>query len=385
MKRVFLTTFTALLLGLILAGNARAAGSSQSSGTDTLCLPAVYLTPPQDCLPFGPSAYLTRHAQSGITLPAKPLQVVDPDPALTRTPFYYAKVNTPYAPVYSNQADAIAEVNPRRYIEPGLGFISYLDVSVVDGWKYYLIAPGEWMRGADLNAGIATSQFMGVQFLHTPPRKFGWVLFPLESQLTPGNEVLDPSGHKYTRFDLIQVYDTVSIGGFTWHLIGPDEWVEARHTALVYPTDSPPDGVTNGRWIEINLFEQTIAVYQDSQLIFATLTSSGVPGWWTRPGLFQIEEKLASTPMTGSFEADRSDYYYLEDVPWTMYFDEARAFHGAYWHNQYGYERSHGCANLSIGDSQWLFNWAEIGDFVYVWDPSGQTPVDPALYGSGGA
>ena len=104
-----------------------------------------------------------------------------------------------------------------------------------------------------------------------------------------------------------------------------------------------------------------------------------------RPGLFAIYEKLDTTYMTGSFEADGSDRYYLEDVPWTMYFDEARALHGAYWHTGYGYPRSHGCVNLSPGDSQWLYNWAQIGDQVYVHDPSGLTPTDPSLYGSGGA
>jgi lipoprotein-anchoring transpeptidase ErfK/SrfK len=87
--------------------------------------------------------------------------------------------------------------------------------------------------------------------------------------------------------------------------------------------------------------------------------------------------------MSGATAADRSDYYYLEDVPWTMYYDEARAFHGAYWHNSFGYPRSHGCVNLSLGDSHWLFDWAAVGDYVYVYDPSGRTPTDPSLFGSG--
>ena len=184
---------------------------------------------------------------------------------------------------------------------------------------------------------------------------------------------------------MFQVYQQVEAGGTTWLMIGPDEWVDKAVTALVYPADAPPEGVTNGRWIEINLYEQTVAAYQDNRLVFATVTSTGIPGWWTRPGLFQIYEKVDSTPMSGAFEADRSDYYYLEDVPWTMYFDEARALHGAYWHNYFGYEQSHGCVNLSPADSHWLYLWANVGDYVYVWDPSGQTPTDPSLYTAGGA
>jgi lipoprotein-anchoring transpeptidase ErfK/SrfK len=68
-----------------------------------------------------------------------------------------------------------------------------------------------------------------------------------------------------------------------------------------------------------------------------------------------------------------------------MYFDQARALHGAYWHNSFGYKQSHGCVNLSPADSQWLYMWGDVGDWVYVWDPSGETPTDPSLYGAGGA
>jgi len=184
---------------------------------------------------------------------------------------------------------------------------------------------------------------------------------------------------------VIQVYDKQDADGATWYMVGPDTWIESKDVALVYPTHQAPQGVDGGRWIEINLGEQTLSVYDNNQLVYATLVSTGVPGFWTRPGLFQIQEKLDTTPMSGSFEADRSDYYYLEDVPWTMYFDEARALHGAYWHTKFGYELSHGCVNLSSGDSQWLYDWAHVGDWVYVWDPTGVTPTDPSLYGSGGA
>jgi lipoprotein-anchoring transpeptidase ErfK/SrfK len=67
-----------------------------------------------------------------------------------------------------------------------------------------------------------------------------------------------------------------------------------------------------------------------------------------------------------------------------MYFDGARALHAAYWRTRFGYPQSHGCVNLSMGDAHWLFLWAHEGDWVYVHDPSGKTPTDPALY-TGGA
>jgi lipoprotein-anchoring transpeptidase ErfK/SrfK len=168
-------------------------------------------------------------------------------------------------------------------------------------------------------------------------------------------------------------------------LIGPDEWVEKRLLGVVTPNPIPPEGVTNGRWIDVNLAEQTLAVYDQSRLVFATLVTTGIEPFYTRPGLFPIYKKLETENMQGAFEADRSDFYYLENVPWTMYFDKARALHGAYWGTLFGYAASHGCVNLSVGDSKWLFLWAKEGDWVWVHDPSGQTPTDPSYYGDGGA
>lgn len=356
-----------------------------TSPSTALCLPGVYTTAPDDCQPLGPSDYLSRMAENNLRFPLQEIPAHAPDESLAELPYYYAKVRSKVVSLYHSAEDAFADVTPKRYLELGLNYITYVDWREIDGKYFYMLAPGEWVKGADVKLNIVSSTFAGLEFSGTPERKVGWILFPLETQTEPGYYEPDFTGYQYARFETIQVYETREVDGVDWHMIMPDQWVEARFTALVYPAAEAPAGVENGRWIEINLFEQTISVYQDNRLVFATMTSTGVDAWWTRPGLFQVYEKHESTLMTGAFEADRADFYYLEDVPWTMYFDEARAFHGAYWHNKFGYENSHGCANLSPGDSQWLFDWALLGDWVYVWDPSGKTPIDPSLYGAGGA
>jgi lipoprotein-anchoring transpeptidase ErfK/SrfK len=156
--------------------------------------------------------------------------------------------------------------------------------------------------------------------------------------------------------------------------------VEGRKVARVVPNASPPEGAATARWIEVDLSEQTLAVYDNYQLVFATVIASGLEPFWTRPGLFQIQVKKESETMRNN---DPTDFYYLDNVPWTMYFDGARALHGAYWRTRFGYPQSHGCVNLSVGDAHWLFNWAHEGDWVYVHDPTGLTPTDPALYQGG--
>jgi lipoprotein-anchoring transpeptidase ErfK/SrfK len=59
--------------------------------------------------------------------------------------------------------------------------------------------------------------------------------------------------------------------------------------------------------------------------------------------------------MSGGTPGD--DFYFLEEVPLTMFFDDGRALHGAYWHDGFGYRHSHGCVNLSITDAHWLYQW----------------------------
>lgn len=383
MKRLLL--IPVLLFAFAISGSdsvqASAARMAVGQVALPLCLPGEVSA---SCQALGPAAYLAEQEQQGFTFPLKPLPSYDPDPALAALPYYYAKVTADSAPVFSTPEEAAEGKVVKRYFPPGFIYVTILDTRVVEGKTYYMIEPGEWMRRKDISLGISTSLFSGKHFYGTPERKFGWVLLALETQKEPGLSSQYTDKY-YSRWDMFQVYDEREADGLHWYMIAPGEWVDSRHVSLVYPMSEPPQGVDGGRWIEINLYEQTMTVYENGQMIYATLTSTGLYGWWTRPGLFNIYEKQASTPMSGSFEADRADYYYLDDVPFTMYFDESRAFHGAFWHQNYGFRMSHGCANLSPADSQWLFNWAEIGDPVYIWDPSGETPTDPSLYGAGGA
>lgn len=388
-KKLVLALFTLFLL-LVLPGQpvqAEAVSAASANALQSpLCLPGLPEYQQANCAELGPTAYLNALKSEGLILPRTPLPAAPIDPAFSDLPYNYVKLTGNETPLFTSLDDAIANQNPHRVIPAGYKYATYVDYAVnADGNRDYMIDYGIWVRGGNTSGRITPPAFNGMVFYGTPTHQFGWVIYQTESQTAPGTQNAQLTGRTLNRYDIIQVYQTAEMDGVLWLMIGPNEWIDKTKTALVYPAASPPEGVNNGRWIEINLYEQTISVYQENRLVFATLASTGIAGWWTRPGLFQIYEKLDSTPMSGAFEADRSDYYYLEDVPWTMYFDQARALHGAYWHNYFGYEQSHGCVNLSPGDSHWLYLWANVGDFVYVWDPSGQTPVDESLYTAGGA
>jgi hypothetical protein len=357
---------------------------------EALCLPDGGAFFEAGCAPYGPAAYLKRQSQQGINFPLQPIPGVRPDPSLTYVDIRYGQVVRQNAPVYASLEEAIRHGEVVRRIDSPYSFISYTDEAVVDGKRYYMVEYGGWMTANDISRIGTPSLFQGLTFKRTPIRPFGWILYPVETKRTPGYAQDDYTGRELFRYQVVQIYANQEVDGINWYLIRPDEWIPERkdwqrYIGRVIPNPTPPEGVTNGRWIEVNLYEQTVAVYDSSTLVFATLIASGIEPFWTQPGLFQIYQKFDATPMRGSFEADRSDAYYLEDVPWTMYYDKARALHGAYWHNAFGAPRSHGCVNMSVGDARWLYDWAQVGDWVYVWDPSGKTPTDPAVYGEGGA
>jgi hypothetical protein len=266
-----------------------------------------------------------------------------------------------------------------RQIAPGtLRYISYVYRQDYNGNPYLQLASGGWLRASP----AAYTDYQGLVFYDNPRNDFGWIVDATPSYRSPSFSA-ELTGENYVREDVIQVFGSVEAESLTWYRIAPDEWVNSQKARVVQLDLTPPEEVTSDRWIEINLEQQTMTVYEDGQLQFATLAATGLEPFYTQPGVFQIYEKKPLETMQGAFEADHSDFYYLEDVPWTMYFDQARALHAAYWRTFFGYPQSHGCVNLSPGDAKWLFEWADEGDFVWVHDPSGQTPIDPDYYGPG--
>jgi hypothetical protein len=387
MKRLLLVSILFVLISLPI-GNV-SAQFTPSAMTDMgddyfglpLCLPGM----PVDgsCLLYGPAQVIAEMKAAGFTYPPQELPAAAPPSELGQMPVFVAKINLPEdqpAPIYTSFEDAVAGANPSRYIDRGgLRFVSYFTQrNDASGKAYVQLTTGEWMRASP----AAYTSFQGLEFFENPKNDFGWIVDLTDSYLTPSFAAAI-TGKTYYREQLIQVFETVEAEGVFWYKIGPDEWVNSLKARVVTVNTTPPEGVQADRWIELNLFQQTIMAYEDGQLLFATLIASGLDPFFTQPGVFTIYEKKALETMQGAFEADRSDFYYLEDVPWTMYFDQARALHTAYWRTYFGYPQSHGCVNLSPGDAKWLFDWAEEGDYVWVHDPSGQTPTDPDYYGPG--
>lgn len=242
--------------------------------------------------------------------------------------------------------------NPIRIIEPGFNYVTIL--SQQDGWVQ--INASEWIQSEfTVDTNYVVSSYTGIllpeEGLDYP---MAWVLVNMFPSPAPG---ADPSEQfeflpRYTR---VNIYEIVEIDGYEWYMVGAGQWVHQFNVAKLRPLTEIPETVDTDIWVSINLYEQVVVAYEGTTPIFATLTSTGLPRWPTFEGTYHIYFRNPREFMSWGVVGD--DFYSLEEVPWTMFFDEGRALHGAYWHDGFGYRRSHGCVNLSITDARWMYDW----------------------------
>jgi len=143
------------------------------------------------------------------------------------------------------------------------------------------------------------------------------------------------------------------------------KYLSDRDAAHIEPARRMPAWGKNGeRWIDVNLTQQRLVLYEGTRPVYATLISSGEAGLEdaehttaTKRGIFRIHTKHVSATMASS---EIGEEFELRDVPYVQYFDqEGYALHGAYWHDRFGTPKSHGCLNLTPEDARRVFYFTE--------------------------
>ncbi|MBW4439166.1 MAG: L,D-transpeptidase [Pleurocapsa minor GSE-CHR-MK-17-07R] len=278
-----------------------------------------------------------------------------PEPSVVEVPLDLQTLNSySYWRVVTEGEASVFEVpdgNVLRTIEPGFNFVIATDINSNPGWIG--VQGGGWMRESDIQY-VPASYFAGVQVLNALEQPFGWVMFDLYPASVPGGQQDVDTQRLMRKYDRFNVFASIEdTAGVTWYMIGENEWVEQRWVAVAKPIERP-ENVT-GRWIAVDLYEQTLIAYENDTPVYATLVATGLPQTDTPPGLYEVWARLPRDPMSGAAGSPRS--YALQDVPWVMYFNDGISLHGTYWHEGFGYRRSRGCVNLSISDARYLYDW----------------------------
>ena len=135
------------------------------------------------------------------------------------------------------------------------------------------------------------------------------------------------------------------------------------HDMRLVPNDElsalSPDVPDEDKSIVVDLSTQLVTAFEGEKLVFSQRCSSGAKGTETPKGKFRTYHKGPSIYMTNQGDAIEN-IYNLPGVPWCAFFTGAgNAFHGTYWHNDYGRPRSHGCVNLPSEAAKFLYRWTK--------------------------
>jgi lipoprotein-anchoring transpeptidase ErfK/SrfK len=155
-------------------------------------------------------------------------------------------------------------------------------------------------------------------------------------------------------------------------------FVPAIHVRIIPDTafePISPDVPYEEKLIEVNLTTQRLLCHESVAPFSAQRLHRDTGGGASGPkglstttpyGRFTVLDKVPSKHMGYSFFGETSsgnvladvDNYVLPGVPWTSFFTAVgHAFHGTYWHENFGAPMSHGCVNMRNNEANWVFRW----------------------------
>src|SRR5262249_49567487 len=142
---------------------------------------------------------------------------------------------------------------------------------------------------------------------------------------------------------------TATVKGTVFRQTTEGWWMKAVDGTYTEPGPPPPHLGPTEKWIDVNLTRKTLVALEGDRPIFGALVSPGKRSrdkekdHATVQGTFRIREKHIAVTMDGDGKAASDLPYSIEDVPYVEYFEGSYALHGAFWHNNFGHEMSHGC------------------------------------------
>jgi lipoprotein-anchoring transpeptidase ErfK/SrfK len=119
--------------------------------------------------------------------------------------------------------------------------------------------------------------------------------------------------------------------------------------------------------ILVDLSQEMLYAYDGDTLFLQTPISTGLELTPTPRGVFEVYRMTPSRYMQGPIPEVSDQSYDLPGVPWNLFFTaDGSVIHGAYWHDHFGQQWSHGCINLPLDTAEKLYNWAQLGMTVTV-------------------
>lgn len=240
--------------------------------------------------------------------------------------------------------------NNTRELLPGFGVV-IVDQRLFGGELIGRTSLGRDIAMKDLRPANP-SKFSGVE-IDERGMNFGWVV----QEGAPVYTEPDPTSKPIARRARYARLTLSSLDGPQGFYRVAGGWMSEKNLRVPHRVPRPAIVGNHESWIDVELATQTLVAYQGDNPVFATLVATGIgtdgTPFATPRGVHTIRAKLFAATMDNLEHSDVVPYSY-EEVPYTQYIGRV-ALHGAFWHDQFGMPRTHGCINLSLADAERMF------------------------------
>ncbi|MFZ5391011.1 MAG: L,D-transpeptidase family protein [Patescibacteria group bacterium] len=191
--------------------------------------------------------------------------------------------------------------------------------------------------------------------------------YPDGQEVNLGYSARHNNGQKLIEVDsdkdyLIDAWEIALGTGLTNPDSDGDKYLDGTEIAAGYdPLNSDPTA-KKIKTIKINLKNQSLTYFFGDKQLESFLISSGIARLPTPTGNFEIQNKFP----TKHYKGPGYDY---PNTKWNLHFYTGAYryyIHGAYWHDDFGQPKSHGCINVSYDNMERLYNWAQVGSQVLI-------------------
>jgi len=236
-----------------------------------VCVPSLMWRSPELCPPYGPGT--TRYRIASIRLPNPlpelPVLELPHEEEEDVVPYAYAYVKTLPLNIYRHPIEAAMGLPPVRTMLSGDWWVSVDGLVEYEGQRWYQINEEEYVP-ADALSLAGPSRFQGIFLTEQPQHPLAWINRWVQPSVVPQG-ALNAAVEPINRYQLVPIFAEEQRGDEIWYLVGPDQWIEQENVSRVDVDPPPPEVGPGEKWIEIDLFEQTVAAYQGERMVYATL------------------------------------------------------------------------------------------------------------------
>jgi hypothetical protein len=133
--------------------------------------------------------------------------------------------------------------------------------------------------------------------------------------------------------------------------------------------------ITSGRAVMVSLREQVARFYENGNLVYWSLVTTGRPELPSWPGYHTAFLRLSPTIFTSPDPAGSPNYYQPTPIHYAVEYAENGYFlHDAWWRHEFGQYTnlphrdpaafnggSHGCVNFPLENMQWVYDFVALG------------------------